>query len=303
MQIIGYGTNFLYSPKIINNDVESPNNNIRVTSTQTNSVSFNSLYINPINKFKNFSMDEYNKLSNSEKNYLRRMSSNRIQNNTNEFINIHESAASLTKQVLDKKYGEGNYVVISIGRSLSSISKTLSYQIGEDNVKQIPLSNAGRFQQKLNFDNNDDINKFKEYLDSIGLSKNEIETSGKNYLIMDYCESGKSLNGAYNLLTSDDVWGKQSNVNTQDFVKLFYDIDEEVFRKNNIPDKYYFLDDLEIIFLQCLTKKFATISRCGSLSDTINSRIQPKNMDKEQKYFWFKIMDDISTKKENIYNI
>ncbi len=135
-------------------------------------------------------------------------------------IAIHQYAAEAIKKSFDAQYGENNYVVIPIGRSLSSIGKKLSLKIGEQNVKNIPMSDMGQFFTDGSMistyqDKNEQFTEmkcfkdYKKYLASIGLSKEEIEKSDKQYILMDYCSSGESLKGAYIVLTSDELLGNE----------------------------------------------------------------------------------------------
>ena len=180
-------------------------------------------------KLNKLTKEEYMSLTEVEKDFLRSENRLRIEEGMmplDRDVRIHNFAANAIKETFDKQYGKNNYVVITIGRSLSSISKTLGLKIGEDNVKNIPLSAANEFfitGESLN-DYEKSIksitelygfNTFKKYLSSIGLDKETIENSGKQYVIMDFTASGRSLAGAYTILTSNELLGNSKrNITT-----------------------------------------------------------------------------------------
>ena len=180
----------------------------------------------PINKLKKFSVKEYLKLTEGEKNILRE-DFNKLQKynpiHYQELIKIHNYVANVVKSGLDKRFGKDKYVVILIGRSLSSIGKSLEAKIGENNVVNIPLSSAFRFSPSSsssctkeiyknmldNIKNDKGLDNFIEFLESKKLTKKDIESSNKHYILMDYCASGLSLKGAEKLFKLDFVWGNK----------------------------------------------------------------------------------------------
>ena len=180
-------------------------------------------------KLNKLTKDEYMALTEAEKDFLR--SENRLliekgMAPLDRDIRTHNFAANAIQATFDRQFGKNNYVVITIGRSLSSISKALEVKIGEDNVKNIPLSAANElFTTGESLDDYErclksltdlhGFNTFKQYLSSIGLDKETIENSGKQYVIMDFAASGRSLAGAYTILTSNELLGnKKRNITT-----------------------------------------------------------------------------------------
>lgn len=162
-------------------------------------------------------------------------------------IKIHQYAAESIRQSLDKEYGAGNYVVIAIGRSLSSISKLLGIKIGEENVKNIPLSSL----QDINPNGRDpfcqwgkqnDIITYKKFLSSIGLTRETVEKSNKKFIIMDYVYSGMSLKSAYKILTSDYFLGNKNRnitaISVQDCLPKNHQ-KEKNFLLKALKDSYY----------------------------------------------------------------
>jgi len=206
----------------------SPNFRGRLTNASMDAFisSHESLVKSAMAKLNKINIAEYKSLTPAEKQALRREVSAITNLNTKveiltEDIKLHQYAAESIRQAFDKEFGKGKYVVISIGRSLSSISKLLGAKIGEDNVKNIPLSNLsninpnGTEQFDIWAKKYCDPQLYKLYLDSIGLSKEKIENSGKEYIILDYAFSGRSLKNAYKILTSDYFWGnKKRNITT-----------------------------------------------------------------------------------------
>ena len=186
------------------------------------------LYRKGLEKLHNMTKAEYDTLTEVEKTLLREKIEDPRRTTLNSTVKkdiaYHHFATEAIRQVFDKQYGEGNYVVITLGRSLSSISKLLGMKIGAENVKNIPMSGVSRhwtngrtwesYNYTLNsFKDKPGISKFKKYLNSIGLSRKEVENSGKNYVIMDFTSSGKSLESGYITLTSDFLLGnKKRNI-------------------------------------------------------------------------------------------
>ena len=205
------------------------------------------VYEKALTKLNKINKEEYDSLTYNEKEALRKnLIANEARLLNKDFLSedlpMHHFAADSIKTVFDEQYGENNYVVITIGRSLSSISKLLEMKIGEENVKNIPLSHvdefyAGdnflRYSQAIdNFTGKYGFADFKKYLASIGLDKETIESSGKNYILMDYCHTGKSLDGAYTVLTSDQLLGnKKKNITTASIENVTFLTDPKLSRK------------------------------------------------------------------------
>ena len=122
--------------------------------------------------------------------------------------------ASLIKSNLDKQFGENNYILITIGRSLSSIAATVK-NFGVD-VKQIPLSGIRKtYFQNINIPK-EDLAVLKEFLSSINLSKEDLaKNRNKKYIITDYTYYGRTLDRTYELLKREDFLGNSSN-----FIKM-----------------------------------------------------------------------------------
>lgn len=187
-----------------------------VLPTDTIEFSAENIYKNALSKLNKITKKEYQSLTPKEKEILR----TKIQTKRfSKAVKLHDFAANNIIDFMDKKYGKNNYVIISIGRSLSSICKMLELKIGKENVKNIPMSDMGRFYSTDNLSSIEKFSKlkgfdsFKKYLKSIGLTKEIVENSDKNYILVDYTCSGRSLSAAYSILTSDFLLGNtQENI-------------------------------------------------------------------------------------------
>lgn len=249
---------------------------------------FNSFYKSPLTKLKNVTVEEYKQLSLFDLHSIRRSIRRVYGSSLNEDMKFNYVAASGIKRTLDKIYGENNYVVVTIGRSVSSIGKCLGYKIGENNVKQIPMSNAKRFLYMENLqDENLDI--FKKYLNSKGLSKWDVRTSGKHYIITDYCCSGQSLLGA-ELLLSNHIWDEQPNVMAINVSRLIGSIEpNEIFPEFKMSNRD-FIYNIEDKFADNFFKEYSLVLKCKKLDETPNAVITPENHPKIKSFF-FKLLD------------
>ena len=242
-------------------------------------------------KFKYFTVDEYNQLSEDETDEINESFYGEFDESFDTALIYHEVAAEGIRQTLDHFVGAGKYVFIPIGRSVSSIGKCLSYKIGDDNVKLLPMSEASRFLDLEKCE--EDFEVFCRYLDSIGLSKNEIENSGKMYIFTDYCRTGKSLSGAKNLIQSDKIFGKQNNVAIVNVLDLLTNVQPGKINKEMASvNNYEFRDRLEEMFSNGEFNQYSLVNRCTNLGDTAEAVIKPENYNHKTKCFLFALLDD-----------
>ena len=248
----------------------------------------------PFDKLKNFTIAEYRQLSKSEINDINKMIDESFwilhdKQKFFDYLNYHDLAGTSIKSTLERKLGVGNFVVIPIGRSISSIGKCLGYKIGEYNVKPLPMSRACRFvdmeSANCKKENYDVLNS---YLSSIGLSKEEVKTSGKQYIFMDYCHTGASLCGVKSLFKSEKVYGDLDNL---EFINVHHLL-------LNIESKDL-LEKLENEFYCQAFKDYSLVDKCHNLSNTKNAVIKPENYTNEAKYFYFKLLDNEITKSKS----
>ena len=288
--------------------------NIRVSNPKTanfcgfrNVDSIEPFYTTILSKFKDFSIAEYKTLTEQEKNRLREeysklsdcicLSESRNTPNTtvliknNDAEKFHDVLAERLKQKFDKKYGKGNYTVICIGRSVSSVGKVLGYKIGEDNVKNIPMSGASRYFTDLKYVNslekNGSIDNFRKYLNSIGLKKEDIENSDRKYIILDYRVTGKSLLGASKLMRRDDVLGDK-NIITKDVMDCITNKDLK-----EKADGYFFT---------CTFKNLSFVEQAKFLGDMTKFMVDTTKEKDSIRLMRFKLLDNEMLKQEKNQN-
>ncbi len=320
-----YYQNYNIKNRYNKNNITSLNSDTRVISP--NNVSFKgkinkdffikTLNLDPIYTFKNFTVEEYLKLSQVQKSKLRK---DFIELAAQDPVNltgigeIHAYAADCMMKTFDKRFGKGNYIVIPIGRSLSSIGKSLGIKIGENNVVNIPMSSASRFMTSPvslsgyqdfvnNLKKNKGLKTLKKYLASHNLTKNDIETSGKNYILTDYCYSGYSLKGAEQLFKSDEIWGnKNDNIYAVDFLKLLNKYNENTIDPpiKLIPETQNIFNKIQSELFLSAYKDYATVGKTFSLGDTITAAKYKQNvfaLPKKTKLVWFNLIDTIMAGK------
>ena len=275
--------------------------------------------IDPIYKFKNFTKDEYLKLSEIQKNQLRKEFKQIEVKEPEKLTSIGETHAFVSdciKKTFDKRFGQNNYIVVIIGRSLSSIGKSLGIKIGENNVINIPMSSANRFcknptsvREYLNFINSirgdKGLKDFKKYLKLHNLSKSNIESSGKNYILMDYCYQGHSLTGAEQFFKSDEIWGnKKNNIFAVDFIRLLNQFDGKTIEPKikMPPEDGNIIRKIQSDLCASAYKNYSTVEKSTQLKNTISASEENKNIlitPKKKKLVWFNLIDTIMTGKGN----
>ena len=252
---------------------------------------------NPLNKFKDFSVEEYKNLSKEEIAQINKEIDDIGYRKYDSDVATHNIISDNIKSYLDNKYGEKNYTVITIGRSVSSVGKCLGYKIGEETVKIIPMSKAGRFCLTNDIDKTEDIDKFNEYLNSVGLSKKDIENSDKNFIILDYCNTGASLFGATKFLQSDKVWDNQPNVFSENVMNMIEDLDKEQLNSKGAKLENNFKLSTEIIFWNGLFKKYSLVKKCTDVGKTAECVLDLNNEPTYKKQFLFKLLDSAMQNK------
>lgn len=187
---------------------------------------------------------------------------------------------NITKEIFDKKYGENNYVVVSIGTSPAGIAKGLEL-MGQD-VRYVPISNLEHMHDYC-FDLFDEIpnvfdpdKKYKNFLDSIGLNKEEIEKDKRHYVVIDYTNQGICLGAVSSVasgvldITSDRV----------DYLSINNTLNEYT-RANcseSVQSEYKKYD--ELYFQRSFMETFAGIPHlnCKKLEDIDNLLLDGKNV-------------------------
>jgi hypothetical protein len=144
-------------------------------------------------------------LTEGVKQQLRESTPQRMQ----ELAQLNCFASTAVKNFLDKKFGENNYTVIAIGRSISSIAELMKH-MGVD-AKIIPISGLRRN------DTNDlsikSIETYANFLQSIGLTRQELKNNkDRTYVVMDYAYYGRSLEKMWHFLRRYGIFGKMDNL-------------------------------------------------------------------------------------------
>ena len=147
-----------------------------------------------LSRTRKFDIDSYNSLSKTERSVLM-ATSKEAENAANASLKIGIDV----KKDLDRKYGEGNYVFVSIGTSPSGVARVLEFMGVE--TKYLPISGLSNFWENDSYkDFSTSFPKYKDFLTEQGLSKEKIESSGKKYLFFDYTRTGRSLSVFENIM-------------------------------------------------------------------------------------------------------
>ena len=197
-------------------------------------------------------------------------------------------AADKIKTELDKKFGGNNYVVIAIGRSVSSIAETLGH-MGVD-TKIIPLSGLRR--REVHDIPANSLNTYKSFLGQIGLSKNDLSRNkNKKYILIDYAYYGRSLKRAEELLKKSEMLGDAQNL-----ISLSV---------NDLLEEDYTNKQFRTLFQYNRFKNFSYVGRLhvDSLKDVYN-QCSPERINEYQgnitkglrKLFWFNVFDSLKEK-------
>ena len=192
-------------------------------------------------------------------------------------------AADKIKSELDKKYGENNYVMIAVGRSISAIAELME-KMGAD-TRIIPLSGLRRWDER-------DIQKdgleiYKTFLVQKGLSKTDLkQNKNKTYILMDYAHYGRSLENTEKILKREDMLGNADNLISMS--------------ANNVLGDDFALRKFEYLFMYSRFKDYSYVGKLhiDNLKDVYN-QCSPERIKEYQsnitqglrKLFWFNVFD------------
>ncbi|MBO5446231.1 hypothetical protein J6A34_01855 [bacterium] len=296
-----------------------PKAQVNFTGSRTVDFLIRNLHLDPLYHFSKYSKEEYARLSLPEIEKLRARSLEVIKDSNFDALNalddIHTIVPIALKDMFDNFFGAGKYVVITIGRSLSTIGKALGYRIGEENVVNLPMSWSRRFMPdttrvgdhfemyKNITSHNEGLDKFLEYLGKIGLSKEQVKNSGKSYVLMDYCCSGDSLKGAEFLFKSDYVWGVGAKTYAVDILSALekYDLPQtRLFKNSSEVDEPIMIDGLPLLSKTLCgshLKTYSDVGRVLSLGETEKAVLaKPRRFaifHKENELVKFRILDAV----------
>ncbi len=217
------------------------------------------------------------------KQFLRQVTPKRLK----ELAQMNCFAAEKVKSELDKQYGQNNWIMIAIGRSLSSIAETLG-KMGI-NIKILPLSQIKQLDLNSEWVQ-DELNIYKAFLNfHMGLSKYDLEKNkDKKFIIMDYAYTGESIKKAEELLRKDDFLGDSPNL----LSKTINEILGKDFKKRKYDSLYYYERFKDYSYVGKL--RFGDYSSaCWQSSPEYAEEYQGNITQGLRKLFWFNVFDSI----------
>jgi len=242
-----------------------------------------------LNKIGNINQKNVQNLSPEIKAFLRENTPARLK----ELAKMNCYAANKIKTELDKQYGINNYVLIAVGRSVSSIVEQIGH-MGAD-TKIIPMSGLRR--TNVEHIPAKGLRKYKAFLNKIGLSKNILEENqNKTYILMDYTYYGRSLENTKKILKRNDMLGNADNLISvpisiildNDYIYKGY---QRLFEYNRFKDYSYVgklnINNLTNVFKKCSPNKMQELK--GNITQGL------------RKLFWFNVFD--SLKEQNYKNV
>ena len=242
-----------------------------------------------LNKIGKMTLENVSKADKDTRQFLREFSPARLK----ELAQMNCFAADKVKQVLDSKYGKNNYVLVAIGRSVSSIAETLE-SMGVD-IKIIPMSGLRR--RYVDDIPKKDLDTYKTFLVQKGLSKADLnKNKDKKYILMDYAYYGRTLERATELLKKDEMLGNAPNLvsmRINDILGEDYDTKQFriLFKFNRFKDYSYVgklhVDNLDKVYEQCSPDRVKEYQ--GNITKGI------------RKLFWFNVFDSLNM--QNYKNI
>jgi len=222
-----------------------------------------------------FGIDEYKKLSESEKEYLRQIIDIPFRStDKDEFHTIKEdmhfliNMSNKMKVHLDEKYPKG-YNIVALGASCSIFAKIMEYQ--GNKAKILPFSNKAVSSEGF-----ESIN-FKDYLNKNGIDDNFIKKSSK-ILFIDYVSQGSTFHDFLVIINNNKL---QNLTKKMQLLRIKYLLPENLSLNDYGLLTDYFLRESNI-------KSYAP---CPKMTETR----QYKNIESiNEKYNW-----DIATKLMN----
>lgn len=239
---------------------------------------------NRLNQIGKITLQSVAQTDNKTRKFLRKVTPVRLK----ELAQMNCFAANKVKAELDKQFGENNYVLIAIGRSVSSIAETLGY-MGVD-TKIIPLSGLRR--REVNDIPTDSLHTYKSFLVQKGLSKTDLsKNKNKKYVLIDYAYYGRTLDRAEELLKKDEMLGDSTNLvsmRINDILGDDYDTKQfrTLFKFNRFKNFSYVgrlhVDNLNDVYNQCLPERVKEFQ--GNITTGV------------RKLFWFNVFDSLKGK-------
>ena len=240
-----------------------------------------------LERYKQFTVKNFRELSPLKYNALKLHTATKFQNEFKTMSDMIE----MSEKWLDEKYGKGNWVFVSIGRSLEGLADSLSYK-GHD-ARILPMS--GIHHLNLTADeiaHQDDFGIYTRFIKKLGFSKDAIAKDTRHYLFADFCDTGATIQTVKKILKYK-LGIDSENVDFKDFTTLY----EEAYNASARKRKYTHPIKLEKMLRLCTFKKFCRTERveCSDLQSVTKAftHKQPIN----SKLFHFKLMDAYLPKK------
>lgn len=139
----------------------------------------------------------YRKLSPGKLELVRSQISDNTADNAECVVNM----SKMLKNIFDNKFGESNYVFVSVGRSLSAVSQCMQF-LGVK-TRRLPFSGCARHYYRGI--SNDIVKQNKFYKYKTFLETQLAHTDDKKYIFCDYASSGSTLKTFKELLNHPEV--------------------------------------------------------------------------------------------------
>lgn len=247
------------------------------------SINFSLCHTN-LDKIGKITLENVSKANEATRQILRNNTPTRLK----ELAQLNCYAADKIKTELDKTYGTNNYVVVAIGRSISSIAE-LAGHLGVD-TKIIPLSGLRR--NSVDNIRKDALHMYKSFLVQKNLSKKDLKKNkNKTYVFMDYACYGTSLKRAEELIKKEELLGKAKNIRFMSINEILgFDYEKRGFNKlfeySRFKDYSYVgklhISKLEEVFSRCSPDRVKEFQ--GNITQIL------------RKLFWFNVFDSIKNK-------
>lgn len=200
---------------------------------------------------------------------------------------VNYKAALKTMSYFDNLYGADNYTLMIIGRSMATIGETVGL-LGRD-VKLLPMSGLSN-GLPANIKN---VDVYRKYLESIGLTKNFIEKNpNRKFILLDFVSSGESLENAHKFLSRPDLLGNPARLGTAST--------QEVLNENNFLLDVY----MRLLFMCSQLKAYSPVRRLelNNLDKVFESlSCSPATKDK-RNLFLFNVMRKVAKYRKKTGN-
>lgn len=189
-----------------------------------------------LKRVKKMNLEEYRLLTEQDKKILRKeaqkINDNIYKVNPENVINI----SKIIKYNLDNKFGEGEYVLCSIGRSPALFANVFDNMGLETKICKYSKNNEyynlfkGEKPIKSGFE------KYKKYLDTMGLNVTSIKNSNKKFVFIDYEISGETLRQFEKIIKHSLIGLDLQNVKFENMNEVVANNPAKVFKNLNYGD-------------------------------------------------------------------